>query len=122
MLRWTVASAALFVLLLTGCSSQPGVKVSAVCYPDTDPSMDITKPTIFADLTLSSRTENVPRVRIVMLDVAGHEIGNAEAVAGYVFPGDTKVVTVPVGIPKGGIKTFGSCTASVVGFGANPVH
>jgi hypothetical protein len=121
-LRWTVVAAAVFIVLLAGCSSQPGVTVSAVCHPDTDPSMDITKPTIFADLTLSSRIENVPRVRIVMLDAAGHEIGNTEDVAGYVFPGDTKVLRVPVGIPKGGVKAFRSCTASVVGFGANPAR
>jgi len=82
--------------------------------------MKITKPMIFADLTLSSHVENVPRVRIVLLDAAGQGIGTFDTVAGYVFPGETEEVTTPVGIPKGGVDAFASCTASVVGFGANP--
>lgn len=108
----------MFVALVAGvaCSSQPKVDVSATCYVDTDKSMDITRPTIFAKVHVSTDAEDIiPFVRVEMFDEQGTKIGDAQFSAGLVTQGEPKDVIYPVGIPVGGVDNFSTCTASDVG-------
>ena len=112
------AGATLTVLFLAGCSSQPSATVDAAhCYPDTDKSEDITKPTLFVRLTLSSDDRVVPRVEVVLYDSAGHRIDDREVGGGPVFEGEPNVTVIPLNTNSRITVATESCTASVIGYG-----
>jgi hypothetical protein len=107
-----------WVMLVLGaaCSAQPKVDASAACYVDTDKSMEIIEPTVFAKVHLSTDADAVvPFVRVEMFDDQGHDIGEERFSAGLLTEHEPKDVVYPIGIPSGGIRAFSSCTASVIG-------
>jgi hypothetical protein len=106
------------VLLLAGCSSQPSATVDAAhCYPDTDKSEDITKPTQFVQLTMSSDDRVVPRIEVALYDSAGDQIDDIEVGGGPVFEGEPNVTVIPLNTNRRITEATESCTASVIGYG-----
>jgi len=112
------AAATMCVLLFAGCSSQPSATVDAAhCYPDTDKSEDITKPTQFVQLTLSSDDRVVSRVEVSLYNAAGHRIDAIEVGSGPVFEGESNVTVIPLNTNRRITQATDFCTASVTGYG-----
>jgi len=80
-------------------------------------SEDITKPTLFVRLTLSSDDRVVPRVEVVLYDSAGHRIDDREVGGGPVFEGEPNVTVIPLNTNSRITVATESCTASVIGYG-----
>ena len=115
--RTTVLWTSLAFLL--SCTSHPTAEVvSATCYPDTDKSDGITKPTQFVKLSLSTEAERLgPRVNVVLFDDSGKQIYEGEYNAGPVFSGDPNVVSFALQTPPRVTRATASCAASVAGYG-----
>ena len=107
------------LVFLLACTSHPTADVvSATCYPDTDKSDGITKPTQFVKLSLSTEAERlVPRVTVVLFDESGKQIYDGEYNAGPVFSGDPNVVSFALQTPPRITRATASCSASVAGYG-----
>src|SRR3954466_8792602 len=96
-LQGAVAGAVCAVYLLIGCSSEPETTVDgARCYPDTDKSMDITKPTLFLKLSMSADDRVVPVVEVVLYNSASDQIDDMQIGAGPVFQGESNEKVIPL--------------------------
>src|SRR3954451_11893307 len=119
----TVAPGIVLTGLSVSCSSGPKVSASVTCRTGTDKSMDITRPTEFADVTVSTDSDDptVVFARVDMLDSTGNVVASSEDSLGMVFR-DPKEVTYPIGIPPGGVKQVSGCSVTVTDHsgGANP--
>src|SRR3954469_16554356 len=100
----TTALITLIVGLTMSCSSGPKVSASVTCRTGTDKSEDITRPTEFADVTVSTNSDDptVVFARVDMLDSSGDVLGSSEDSLGMVFR-EPKEVSYPIGIPSGGV-------------------
>jgi hypothetical protein len=118
--RWFLLAvlAVCAMLLFAGCSSEPSATVDfAQCYSDTDKSEDITKPTQFVKLTMSSDDRVAAVVEVVLYDSTGDQVDRIEIAAGPVFQGESKLKVIPLNTNGRITKATESCTASVVGYG-----
>jgi hypothetical protein len=118
-----ISLAILLAGLAISCSGGPQASASVTCRTGTDKSMDITRPTEFADVIASTNSDDpmVVFAQVDMLDSSGNVIGSSEDSLGMVSR-EPKGVTYPIGIPPGGVEQVSACSVTVIDRpgGANP--
>ncbi len=118
MKRALCALAVLCVVFLAACSSQPTASVdTAECYPATDKSEEITTPTQFVKLTMSSDDRVAAVVDVILYDSSGNQIDRIGIAAGPVFQGEPNLKVIPLNTNRRITEATESCAASVVGYG-----